>query len=50
VVTDIESARMTGVAGTPALFINGVRYDDDYRPAPLLEAVRSVIAPGTARP
>lgn len=49
VVTDIETARLSGVAGTPTLFINGVRYDGDYGPAPLIEAIRSVIASGTAR-
>jgi len=49
VVTDVETARLSGVAGTPTLFINGVRYDGDYRPAPLLQAVQSVITSGTAR-
>jgi Na+/H+ antiporter NhaA/protein-disulfide isomerase len=50
VVTDIETARLSGVAGTPTLFINGVRYDGDYAPAPLLDAVISALAFGTARP
>jgi Na+/H+ antiporter NhaA/predicted DsbA family dithiol-disulfide isomerase/predicted GNAT family acetyltransferase len=50
VVSDIESARLSGVAGTPTLFINGVRHEGDYGPAALLEAVHLVVQPGSGQP
>jgi Na+/H+ antiporter NhaA/protein-disulfide isomerase len=50
VAADIESARLSGVAGTPTLFINGVRHEGDYGPAALLAAVRVVLAPQDERP
>lgn len=48
VAADVESARLSGVAGTPALFINGVRHEGDYGPAALLGAVRMVLQPEDA--
>ena len=45
VAADVESARLSGVAGTPTLFINGVRHEGDYGPAALLAAVRMVLQP-----
>lgn len=50
VAADVESARLSGVAGTPTLFINGVRHDGDYGPEELLAAVRMVLRPGDERP
>jgi Na+/H+ antiporter NhaA/protein-disulfide isomerase len=50
VAADVESARLSGVAGTPTLFINGVRHEGDYGPAALLGAVRMVLQPEDARP
>jgi Na+/H+ antiporter NhaA/protein-disulfide isomerase len=45
VAADVESARLSGVAGTPTLFINGVRHEGDYGPAALLAAVHTVLQP-----
>jgi protein-disulfide isomerase len=42
---DIESARLSAVAGTPTLFINGVRHEGDYGPPALLAAVRMALEP-----
>jgi protein-disulfide isomerase len=42
---DIESARLSAVAGTPTLFINGVRHEGDYGPSALLAAVRMALEP-----
>lgn len=50
VAADIESARLSGVSGTPTLFINGVRHDGDYGAAALLAAVRMVLQPVDDRP
>lgn len=50
VAADVESARLSGVAGTPTLFINGVRHEGDYGPAALLRVVRMVLQPEDARP
>lgn len=50
VAADVESARLSGVAGTPTLFINGVRHEGDYGPAALLAAVRTVLQPEDERP
>jgi protein-disulfide isomerase len=49
VAADVESARLSGVAGTPTLFINGVRHEGDYGPAALLAAVRMVLQPQEER-
>lgn len=43
VAADIESARLSDVAGTPTLFINGVRHRGDYSPEALLAAVRMIL-------
>lgn len=50
VAADVESARLSGVAGTPTLFINGVRHDGDYGPMALLAAVRMVLRPEKVGP
>lgn len=50
VAADVESARLSGVAGTPTLFINGVRHEGDYGPASLASAVRMVMQPDAGRP
>jgi Na+/H+ antiporter NhaA/protein-disulfide isomerase len=50
VAGDVESARLSGVAGTPTLFINGVRHEGDYGPAALLAAVRRVLEAEEERP
>jgi predicted DsbA family dithiol-disulfide isomerase len=42
---DIESARLSAVAGTPTLFINGGRHEGDYGPSALLAAVRMALEP-----
>ena len=43
VAADVESARLSDVAGTPTLFINGVRHQGDYSPEALLAAVRMIM-------
>lgn len=45
VAADVESARLSDVAGTPTLFINGVRHQGDYSPDALLAAVRMILPP-----
>jgi Na+/H+ antiporter NhaA/predicted DsbA family dithiol-disulfide isomerase len=42
---DIESARLSAVAGTPTLFINGVRHEGDYGPAALRAAALMALEP-----
>jgi len=39
---DFMSGVRSGVNGTPAFFINGVRYDESWDLVPLLEALKSV--------
>ena len=39
VVADVASGRAAGVAGTPALFVNGVRYDGIHETDVLAEAL-----------
>jgi len=50
VAADVESARLSGAAGTPTLFINGVRHEGDYGPAALLGAVEMVLESGEVEP
>ncbi|HVH67152.1 MAG TPA: thioredoxin domain-containing protein [Gemmatimonadales bacterium] len=41
---DFRSGVASGVNGTPTFFINGVRYDESWEPAPLLAALRRAAA------
>ena len=41
---DFLSGVTSGVNGTPAFFINGVRYDGSWDIAPLVEALKSAAA------
>jgi protein-disulfide isomerase len=45
VARDVESARLSGVSGTPALFLNGKRYDGFYDVESLEDAVRIALEP-----
>jgi protein-disulfide isomerase len=49
-VADFESARLSGAASTPTLFINDIRHEGDYGPAALLTAARMVLQSEDERP
>jgi protein-disulfide isomerase len=40
---DVESGLASGVAGTPTLFINGLRYDGSWKFEPLLHALKGPV-------
>jgi protein-disulfide isomerase len=40
---DVESGLASGVAGTPTLFINGLRYEGSWKFEPLLHALKGLV-------
>jgi protein-disulfide isomerase len=46
---DFQTGVMSGVNGTPSLFINGERYDGGYDADPLLEVLRAVATESGSR-
>jgi protein-disulfide isomerase len=46
---DFQTGLMSGVNGTPSLFINDERYDGGYEPGPLLEVLQAVAAENASR-
>jgi len=46
---DFQTGVMSGVNGTPSLFINGERYDGGYDAEPLLEVLQAVAAESGSR-
>jgi predicted DsbA family dithiol-disulfide isomerase len=49
IAEDVNTADLSGVSGTPTLFINGRRHRDAYDVATLTSAVRKAIPAGTSR-
>ncbi len=45
VLEDLDSGMRSGVNGTPTLFVNGTRHDDDFDEATLRAAIEAAVAP-----
>jgi protein-disulfide isomerase len=45
VLADLDSGMRSGVNGTPTLFVNGTRHDDDFDEATLRAAIQAAVAP-----
>ena len=45
VLEDLDSGIRSGVNGTPTLFVNGRRHDDDFDEATLRAAIQGSVAP-----
>jgi protein-disulfide isomerase len=45
VLEDLDSGMRSGVNGTPTLFVNGTRHDDDFDEATLRAAIQAAVVP-----